>query len=427
MAKNTNSKKTNPVENIFSKFNTEQLELTGMSIQSLLQVGGQTLLKQAIAAEIEQFLGRRYYEHFKPNVKKTGYRNGYRKTTIDTPCGPITYDRPTVADSTGFESQFHKSYMKRSPEFAASICDMYVNGISTRKVKKSLESVAGDKIKLSKSTVSRVTEKLKEDFKVWKNRDLSNLDVTYLFIDAIRVGMRIGEYGKDSVLVAYGLLSNGQFEPIAIGLGNSESKPVWGNFISNLKQRGLKDPLICISDGNQGAIQALDSNFPTSYRQRCVKHKMENIMDAIPKDKHVEIRKKLNLIFYGSTSLEQAKTVIRNFKKEYSKIYPSAVTILETDLDQCLSFYLFPVKHWKRIRTSNKLERMNVELRRRLNVIGRHPSEEGCLALIYQVSKNYSFGQQNVHVSDLDKILFTKLKEHKQQMLQQLELDIYAA
>ena len=103
------------------------------------------------------------------------------------------------------------------------------------------------------------------------------------------------------------------------------------------------------------------------------------------------------------------------------------MNILETDLDQCLTHYLFPRNHWVRIRTSNKLERLNLEIRRRLNVIGRHPSEDGCLALIYQVSKNYSFPQQRVQVTDLVRKLWTKIKQDKVQMIEQLQLDLIAA
>lgn len=154
---------------------------------------------------------------------------------------------------------------------------------------------------------------------------------------------------------------------------------------------------------------------------------MENILDAVPKENHQEFRKKLNTIFYGATSLEQAKLFIKEFKRGYSNKFPSAISILETDLDQCLTFYLFPRNHWLKIRTSNKLERLNLEIRRRLNVIGRHPSEDGCLALIYQVAKNYSHPQQRVQVNDIVKKLWIKVKEDRIAMIEQLQLDLFTA
>ena len=151
---------------------------------------------------------------------------------------------------------------------------------------------------------------------------------------------------------------------------------------------------------------------------------MENILDAIPKENQAELRKSLNSIFYGATSLEQAKLFIQEFRKQYAKKFPSAVSIFEKDLDQCLTYYIFPRSHWLKIRTSNKLERLNLEIRRRLNVIGRHPSEESCLALIYQVSTNYSFPQQRVQVTELVKKLWDKIKADKQEMIQSLVLDL---
>lgn len=317
--------------------------------------------------------------------------------------------------------------MRRPTEFAAQICDMYINGTSTRKVKKALKAVAGDKIKMSKSTVSRITKTLVEEFKAWKKKDLSELRVSYLFFDAIRIGMRIGGKTSDSVMIAYAILEDGSFTVLSIDISHSESNKSWGRFISDLKSRGLRDPILSISDGNAGVINAIESNFPTSLRQRCVKHKMENILDAVPKENQQELRKKLNTIFYGAPSLEQAKLFIKDFKKDYGKKFPSAISILESDLDQCLTFYLFPRNHWLKIRTSNKLERLNLEIRRRLNVIGRHPSEEGCLGLIYQVAKNYSYPQQRVMVNDIIRKLWIKVKEDRLAMIEQLQLDLFAA
>ena len=402
------------------------IELPNMTLLSLLKFGGQTLLAEAIKAEISDHLGRAFYQHRESKSKLKGYRHGTRKTNIDTPLGPISYDRPRV-NGSNFESQFHVPYMKRPQEFASQICDMYINGVSTRKIKRTLKSVTGDKVKLSKSTVSRTSKKLIVEFKEWKKRDLSNINVSYLFFDAIRVGMRLGGSTKDAVMIAYAILDDGSFAVLSIDISHSESNKSWGRFASDLKSRGLKDPILCISDGNAGLINSIDSNFSTSLRQRCVKHKMENILDVIPKENHLELRKALNSIFYGATSLEQAKLFIKEFRKQYAKKFPSAMAIFETDLEQCLTYYIFPRNHWLKIRTSNKLERLNLEIRRRFNVIGRHPSEESCLALIYHVSTNYSFPQQRVQVNELVKKLWLKIRTDKTEMIEQLELDLFAA
>jgi transposase-like protein len=158
-----------------------------------------------------------------------------------------------------------------------------------------------------------------------------------------------------------------------------------------------------------------------------LKHKSENILDAVPKEDQDYLYKKLAKIFYGATSLEQSKLFIREFKKEFTNKYPTAVERLERDLEQCLTFYLFPANHWKRIRTSNKLERLNRELRRRLDVIGRHPDELGCLALIHQVAKKYSNLRLEFNASELVLKLWQRLKDDKISILQQLGLDFYQA
>lgn len=405
----------------------EQLDLSGMSVMSLLQHGSALLLKQAVAAEISEHLDRCHYEHRSGEDSPKGYRNGYQKTLVDTPIGQFNYERPKVTGAPDFHSQFHRPYLRRPEEFAASICDLYVNGISTRKIKDSLKAVTGEKVRLSKSTISRITKKLREDFKIWQKRDLSQLKVAYLFLDAIRVGMRMGGTGKDAVLIAYGILQDGALEVLAIDLSQSESLRSWGKFVSDLKTRGLSDPLLVCSDGNSGVIGAIDSNFPTSYRQRCVKHKSDNVLDVISEKDRKAVSQKLGQIFYGATSLEQAKLFVKEFIKEFGKKYPTAVTCLMTDLDQCLTFYLFPSRHWKRVRTSNKLERLNKEIRRRLRVIGRHPDETGCLSLIYHITRKYSKNQSRFKADDLTHRLWRKLREEKIAMIQQLELDLFAS
>lgn len=401
-----------------------QLDLPGLSLMSLLQFGSGLLLKHAIAGEITEHLGRRRYEH---GEEFKGYRNGHQRSRIDTPIGVVEYDRPKVANAPDFKSQYHVRHMRRPEEFAAAVTDMYINGTSTRKVKDSLKKVAGEKTRMSRSTVSRITKRLRGEFAEWKKRSLSDLDASYLFLDAIRIGMRMGGTDKDAVLIAYAIMADGRMELVAIDLGHSESDRSWGKFVSDLKTRGLRDPLLVCSDGNSGVIKAIDTNFTTSYRQRCVKHREQNILDAVPKNEQQPVAKALKKIFYGATSLEQAKQFIQHFKKSFAKKYPTAWDRLTTDLDQCLAFYLFPANHWRRVRTSNKLERLNKEIKRRMKVIGRHPDEHGCLSLIYAVSQKYAEQQNGFTVSDIERAIWLRLREKKIEMITQLELDVWAA
>lgn len=400
------------------------LDLESLTVMGVLQHGSDLLLKEAIGAEITAYLGRSPWQR---NGEFLGYRNGYQETRLETPVGEVVYDRPKLTGAPDFKSRFHVPYVKKPAEFATAITDMYINGVSTRKVKDSLKAITGEKVSLSKSVVSRVTKRLRAEFKAWRRRSLKDLDVAYLFLDAIHVGMRMGGTSKDAVLVAYGIMQDGLCELLAVDLGQRESDRSWGNFVGNLKARGLKDPLLVCSDGNQGVINAIESHFETSYRQRCLKHRQENILDAVPSEHQDRVRKLLQPIFFGASSLEQAKGFVKKFQAAFSREFPTAVSRLETDLDQCLSFYLFPAHHWKRMRTSNKLERLNKEIRRRLNVVGRHPDEMGCLSLIYAVTKKYAAGQNKFRVGDLERQLWKRLRERKVEMIEQLSLDLYAA
>lgn len=401
--------------------------LNGLSLLGVVQHGASAILKHAVIAEIDAFLGTKPYDRLPEGMAAKGERNGFRETGIDTPIGQVTYDRQRLVNAPGFQSKVHTPYMRRPEEFASAVTEMYISGVSTRKVKRALKAVAGPKARLSRSTVSRITERLRTEFTSWKTRSLKDKKFVYLFLDAIRIGMRLENSAKQAVLLAYGVLEDGSFELVSVGIGHSESDKTWEKFIVDMKTRGLADPLLVVSDGNHGVITAIDSYFPTSYRQRCVKHKMDNVLDAIPKEKHDEVRPKLNRIFYGATSLEQAKEALQAFKREYVKIYPSAVGRLESDLDQALTFFLFPSAHWKRIRTSNRLERLNKEVRRRLNVIGRHPSEAGCLSLVYATCKRYEIGKYGFKSNDLVQALWKRLREQKLEMITQLELALEAA
>jgi putative transposase len=232
--------------------------------------------------------------------------------------------------------------MRRPEEFASVVTDMYVSGISARKVKDALMAVAGERIRLSKSTVSRLTKRIREEFRVWQRRSLAEIDVAYLFLDAIRVGMRMGGTGKNAVMVAYTILQDESMELLAVDLKQSESDSSWGNFVNGLKARCLKDPLLFCSDGNAGVINAIDSHFSTSYRLPCLKHRAENILDAVPATQQGRLRKALLPICYGASSLEQAKIFVKKFQATFRKEFPAAVSRLEADLGQCLSFCLFP-------------------------------------------------------------------------------------
>lgn len=157
-----------------------------------------------------------------------------------------------------------------------------------------------------------------------------------------------------------------------------------------------------------------------------MKHRTENILAKVPKENQGEVRRGLNRVFYGASSIAQAEAFVGQFRRDFGKRFPAAVEIFNEDLDQCLTYYLFPHNHWRRIRTSNSLERLNREVRRRLDVIGRHPDEEGCLALIFQVTRRYAVEQKvrSFKVTDIVKKQWAKLRVEKEAMAAEI-LDLF--
>ena len=211
----------------------DQADIESMSVMGLLRFGSGALLKHAITNEITEHLGRKRYHRLEENQEFRGYRNGYQKTRVDTPIGQLEYDRPKVAHAPEFKSQFHTPHVRRPQEFASAIADMYINGVSTRKVKDSLKAVTGKKVKLTKSTVSRITKKLKIEFNEWKTRSLAEFNIAYLYLDAIRVGMRMGGTNKDAVLIAYGITPDGSWEVLSIDI--AVGKRLANDFLNSFK------------------------------------------------------------------------------------------------------------------------------------------------------------------------------------------------
>lgn len=258
---------------------------------------------------------------------------------------------------------------------------LYMNGLSTRKVKKSASKLLGNK-GLSHQNVIRITEKIVEEFNKWKRRDLSALEITYLILDGIRLGVRAGTKEKEAVLVAWAFLENGSRELISVSLGNHESYSAWKGFLEDMIKRGLNDPLLTVIDGCPGLIKAVKEVFPNSDIQRCTKHKTENILDKVLKEDRAKVKDSLRKIFYATT-YDHAKEAIEMFKRDWGKKYPSALECLQEDIELCLTYYKYPYRHWKRVRTTNAVERSFLEVRRRVRGIGRFKDEERALTMVY--------------------------------------------
>jgi len=347
--------------------------------QELTRIGARMMLQAAIEEEVTACLERDYYER---NISAKGSRNGSKPRTVKVGSGDIELKMPQVRNTgVPFHSMILPPRATQMEEINELIPLLYMNGISTRKVKKAVGKLLGQK-GLSHQNVSRISAKIVEEFKDWKKRDLSELRIIYLILDGIRLGVRGGTKEKEAVLVAWAFLEDGSRELIGVSLGNQESYNSWKGFLDDLIRRGMREPMLTVIDGCPGLIRAVGEVFPESEVQRCTKHRTENVLDKVLKEDRDKVKESIRKIFYAST-YEHAKEAIELFKKNWGRKYPSATECLLTDIEQCLTYYKYPYQHWKRIRTTNVVERSFKEVKRRTEAIGRFQDEGRALTMVY--------------------------------------------
>jgi putative transposase len=338
------------------------------------------MLQVAIEAEATAFLGRGHYR--RGERQRVGWRNGYEPKHMQSEAGVLELAIPQLR---GTEDAFRPRVADRLPPRTADleslVRGMYVRGLSTQDVSALYTDTFGGS-RLSKSTVSRVTQQLNQDFETWRRRDLSDLPVVYLFLDGQYHAARQGTDEKEGVLSAYALLEDGRPVLLHLDLGPRESYDAWLSFLQDLAARGLRDPLLVILDGAGGLLKAVKRVWPRAYRQRCQVHKMRNILAKLPRLMQAKMKGLVQQVFLAPTytaAVKRGRDLIAKFKDRY----PAAMECLERDLEECVTYLRFPEAHHRRIRTTNRLERLNGEGRRRTKVIPRFPTERSCLTLLY--------------------------------------------
>lgn len=375
-------------------------------LKEITRMGARMALQVAIEEELCMLLGRDYYER----NNQVGSRNGSKRRAVNVGCGEIEIKMPQVR---GLEKPFHSKilppYVRQMEEIREVVPLLYMNGISTRKVKGSIKRLLKDK-GFSHQNVLRLTERIVEEFRQWRRRDLSDLNVLYLILDGIRLGVRASTREKEAVLVGRAFLEDGRAELISVGLGNQESYSAWKWFLEDMIKRGLNDPLLIVIDGCPGLIKAVEELFPNSDIQRCTKHRTENVLNKVLREDRDKVKASLRKIFYAS-SYEHAKEAIEIFKRGWGKRYPSAVECLMEDIELCLTYYKYPYRHWRRIRTTNAVERSFREVRGRVRGIGRFKDEERALTMVYYQIKELRW--HGVDMTSEARAILTKIKAEK--------------
>jgi putative transposase len=357
------SKRVSPTERIRAQIDALFDGSRGLVeiIEDVARLGAQLIIQTAVEAEVSEFLGRaRYQRAAECPDARPGSRNGYRDSTIKTTAGRVTVAGPKLRGTTeAFASRLFGAGIIKSNALESLVIAGFVRGLSTRDVEATLADALGAEAALSKST-----------FKM-------------------HAGSR-----AEPVLAAWGITSDGK--PVFVGLdaGGAESTDARGEFLDGLKKRGLRDPLLIISDGAARLIAAIETVFPRSLRQKCLIHR--NVLAKVPADAHDEIHNAHWAIFdvddllahgvqAGPKLVAAVQQRIDAFADKYRRAFPSAVKCLLTDREQLTSYLRFPVEHHRRIRHSNFIERTFGETRRRVKVIGRLPGETSCLSLVWAV------------------------------------------
>jgi putative transposase len=329
--------------------------------------------------EMTQFLGRNRYERCEG---KSNHRNGSyeRKFTLKG-IGPVDIKVPR--DRKG---EFKTEVIPRSKQYEDSIREdlsvMFLAGISTRTLSLMSERLIGRKI--SSGEVSKVSKELIPSVEAWRERDLSKEDIKYLYVDGTNFSMRIDRsVEKVPVLVVIGVTKEGHRTVLGLQAGDKESATNWREMFKDLKRRGLNGKLISlgIMDGLSGLERVFEEEFPNAKVQRCQVHVARNVLAKVPRKLKKTVADEIRSIFYAS-SKKRALTFFDSFKDRWEKGLPSAVKCLEKSLQACLTYLDFPEEEWVCLRTTNVIERVNKEFKRRTKPMEILAGERSCYMLL---------------------------------------------
>ena len=344
---------------------------SGEAFRSLLEKA----LNQILLAESEEQLKAAPYER---TEDRTDSRNGFRDRDFTTRVGSMTLHVPRHRNQP-FKTMIFENYCRSEAALVASMTEMVINGVSTRKVSKVVETLCGKSF--SKSTVSDLCKDLSAAVKEFRNRPLTE-NYPFLTVDAtyfkVRENHRIV---SKAFMIALATNDQGHREIIGFGVYHNESKDTWNDFLNGLKKRGLKGLLMITSDAHEGIRDAMNKVFPNVPWQRCQFHFSKNIADKAPKKYQAGIRAELNEMF-NCQSLVDARNVRDHILDDYREVAESAMNCLEEGFESAMTIMALP-KHLRRYyRTSNHIERLNKELKRRSKVIGIFPNEDSLLRLM---------------------------------------------
>jgi transposase-like protein len=377
-----------------SEFLTQGIEQEESPTSALLGLAARVVLQEALESEQRDALGRERYQR----GSEGRYRNGYRPGHVEGAEGRIKVEVPQVRGIAGYSSTLMGFLEDHSEVLQRLATEMYARGLSTRDIEAAFTDATG-RCLLSRSAVSELTDVLWEEYEAFCQRDLSALEVIYLFVDGIYESLRRQGGPKEALLCAWGILADGRRVPLHLALGNRESHEGWLEFLRGMVARGLKPPLTMTSDGAPGMLRALEEAFPQSVRIRCWMHKMQNVLGKLPEAARNEVKNWLAAVRDAPT-LEEGRRKAAQVIEMYEREYPAAMKSFADDLEASLAHLRVPEAHRKFVRTTNLIERAFEEQRRRTKVIPRFFDERSCLKLAFAALDRAARGWQRIHISD---------------------------
>ena len=345
----------------------------------LVRLAARLIIEEGLEGEAEDALGRGYYA--RGAAPGAGYRNGYRTGRLKTAEGMVAYSAPQIADrAEPFRSRIRQIVAGRSGELEALAVEMYARGLSTRDIESVFADETGKPL-LSRTAVSEITERLWAEYEAFAGRDLGEFDVQYLFVDGIAERLHLGQ-PREAVLAAWANVADGQRALLHLAPGTKEDTASVKEFFQDMRRRGLGDPLLVVSDGAPGVIRAIEECFPRSLRQRCLAHKLRNLQSKVPEDQWPGFKARATAC-YQAASPALARILRDDLVATYGGDLPSAVACFEDDFEACIAHLRFPLTHRRATRTTNLLERLFGEERRRTKVIPHAFGERAVLKLMF--------------------------------------------
>lgn len=366
-------------------------------VSNLPAVFGEDLLSEGIRGKLQELIEVMLHTELDLAIRaakygrsedRAGYRNGTKARAIHTSMGsiPLEVPRGRLAKSFGrsaeWQSRLLPAYKRRTKQLDATLVSLYFSGVNQRRVQRALRPLLGA-APLGKNVVSDLVQNLQEHLETWKTRNLEGGTYVYLYLDATNLKIRLlGKVRKIPVFVALGVRHDGRKEVLAMEGLYKENENAWKELLEGLVRRKMNRPLLAIIDGNAGLRSALDLVWPGIKVQRCTVHKLRNLQTYCPKTIYPEVKDDFNEIIHAET-LEAAKAAYGRFLAKWSKELPKVARSLEEAGEELLTFYAYPREQWKCLRTTNPIERLNGEFKRRVKTQSGLPSEDSAMLILF--------------------------------------------